>query len=88
MPVPMNHTDFAQLLDNLRSANSSITSGTPVKVVLFSGDIVDVEKVEWSFQNGGEIRIVAGPTEMDEPEDVLDDVGDEVDDQGGMSEYR
>jgi hypothetical protein len=85
----MQHGEFAQLIDNYRTSGTVITTGTPVKIVLHNGDIVDVEKVEWSGIDGGQIQIFAGPTEDDEPDDIVDDdLGDEVDDERGMSEYK
>lgn len=90
----MDHSTFAELVDNMRTSGSVITSGTPVKVVLYSGDIVDVQEVKFDLIDGGQIQIIAGPTEDDEEnertdlDDIDDNVGDEVDDQGGMSEYR
>lgn len=38
-------------------------AGKPIKVLLNSGDIVEVKDVKLSHLNGGEVHIVAGPTE-------------------------
>lgn len=64
----MDHTTFAQFIDNIRASGSVITSATPVKVVLKSGDIVDVEEVKFSLIDGGQIQVIAGPTEDEELE--------------------
>lgn len=70
----MDHTTFAQFIDNIRASGSVITSAAQVKVVLKSGDIVDVEEVKFSLADGGAIHIIAGPTY----DEMLDEEDDET----------
>lgn len=50
-----------ELRQKLRDADFIGQAG--VKILLKSGDIVEVEDVRFSPLNGGEIHIIAGPTE-------------------------
>lgn len=74
----MQHAEFARLIDNIRTSGSVITTGTPVKVVLHNGDIVEVEEVKFSILDGGMIQIIAGPTD--------EDVDDEFDEKEAAEE--
>lgn len=79
--APMDHSTFAQLLDNYRTSGSAISTGTPVKVLLKSGDLVDVEDVQYSFVDGGQIRVIAGPTEDDEADDEFQEEDVDADEE-------
>lgn len=63
-------------IEKLGNLGGHASAGLPVKVLLNSGDLVDIRNILFSGMNGGEIHILAGPTEDDEDRDGRNEVYD------------
>lgn len=75
---------LSELLNTASELDDHYAEGTPVRIRLHNGELVEIKDFEFSYVNGGELHIIAGPTQEEEDEeidkqlDMMEDSKDEV----------
>lgn len=62
----MDLRDFAQKIGDVNPSPDDLCAELSVKVVLKSGELLEIEDVRFSAINGGEFHVIAGPAEEED----------------------